>query len=86
MDNLIYFFAYIGYIAVSSVVAYPLLKWKSQQPKTLSNIIDMVFFNAIILGALPLLPFLMKYPPKQPISPSESYEYYNKKRIWLWNK
>lgn len=86
MDKLIYLLAYAGYISISSAIAYPLLKWKSQHPRSISSAIDMVFFNTLILGLLPVLTFLMKYPPKHPVSPSESYEYYDKKKIWVWNK
>ena len=74
MESQIYFFVYAGYIALSSAIGYPLLKWKSQHPKAPSGIIDMVFFNAVILGLLPFLPLLMRHPPKPPVSPSESDE------------
>lgn len=86
MDKFTYFLAYAGYISISSAIAYPLLKWKSQHPNTLASTINMVFFNTVILGLLPVLPFLMKYPPRQPVSRAESYEYFEKKRIWFWNK
>ncbi len=79
----IYFLAYVGYISISSVIAYPLLKSKAQLPN--GGIPDMVFFNFIALGLLPFISMLMKYPPRNP-SRAEECEYYEQGKIWKWNK
>ena len=86
MDEFVYFLVYAIYISISSAIAYPLLKCKCQSPKSVSSAIDMVFFNCLILGLLPILPLLMKYPPKNTMSLAENYEYHEKKKIWIWNK
>lgn len=86
MEHLIYYLAYFSYMIVSSCLAYPLLKRKLQHPKNAKQFVDMLFFNALMLGALPLVTFLMKHPPKPPFSRTEHYDYYEKKRIWIWSK
>ena len=83
MESYIYLLAYIGYISISSVIAYPLLKDKSQLPN--GGVVDMVFINFFILGAMPFIALLMKHPPKNP-GIAESYEYYEQGKIWKWNK
>lgn len=83
MDYYIHLLAYIGYVSISSAIAYPLLKAKSQLPA--GGVPDMVFFNLIVLGLLPFISLLMKYPPKSP-GGAESYEYYDQGKIWIWNK
>lgn len=85
MDNIIFWLAYTGYISISSVLAYPLLKWKGQHPKTISAAREMIFFNFIFLGILPLLPFLMKHPPSKPPQRADG-DYYERGKIWIWNK
>ena len=79
----IYILAYVGYISISSVIAYPLLKSKSQLPS--GGIPDMVFFNFFALGLLPVIAMLMKCPPKNP-EMAEEHEYYERGKIWKWNK
>ena len=83
MESYIYYLAYIGYISISSVIAYPILKSKSQLPN--GGVTDMVFFNFLFLGVLPIIALLMKFPPKNP-GRAEEYEYYEKGKIWKWNK
>lgn len=79
----VFFLAYVGYISISSVIAYPLLKSKSQLPN--GGVTDMVFFNFIIVGFLPFIAMLMKYPPQNP-GISEANDYYERGKIWKWNK
>lgn len=87
MDELYYVLGYVAYISVSTIIAYPLLKWKSHHPQNLQAHADMWFLNAIIIGLLPVLPFFMKQlPPKGSMTFMDKYEYYEKKRIWIWNK
>lgn len=87
MEELMYVLAYIVYVTVSTAIAYPLLKWKSHHPQSLQAHADMWFLNALILGFLPVLPFFMRYPPpKGSMTFTEKYEYYEKKRIWIWNR
>jgi hypothetical protein len=83
MQEYINYLAFIGYISVSSVIAYPLLKAKKQLPE--HGVKDMVFFNFIVLGSLPIIALLMKYPPKNP-SAYVAHKYYNERKIWIWNK
>lgn len=78
------YFIYCGYIFVSSFVAYPLLKWKGQHPKALSDLSGMIIFNALILGLLPFTSLLMKFPPDS--SQLSSADYYHRGKIWIWNK
>ena len=87
MEELYYVLAYIAYISLSTAIAYPLLKWKSHHPRNLQGHADMWFLNALMLGFLPILPFLMKtLPPKKTMTLMDKYEYFEKKRIWIWNK
>lgn len=86
MESSTYYLVYSLYILASSCLAYPLLKRKTQQPQKLEQFIAMLFFNALFLGVLPLITFLIKHPPKPPVSRADSYDYYEKKRIWIWNK
>lgn len=87
MDDLYYVIGYAAYISVSTLIAYPLLKWKSHHPKSWQELADMWFLNAIILGLLPLLPFFMRHPPhNDSMTLMDKYEFYEKKRIWIWNK
>jgi len=75
---------YCGYIFFSSLLTYPLLKWKGQHPTTLDKFVGMVFFNALICGLLPIAPLLMKSPPDK--RQRTSFEYYDVGKIWIWNK
>jgi len=85
--ELYYVLAYVVYISISTAIAYPLLKWKSHHPQTIQAHADMWFLNAIIVGMLPLLPFFMKaLPPKDMMTFMDKYEFFEKKRIWVWNK
>jgi hypothetical protein len=86
MENLIYYLAYFTYVIVSSCLAYPLLKRKSQHPKKAKQFVDMLFFNTLLFGALPLVTLLMKLPPEPNASRAEIYDYYEKRKIWKWNK
>ena len=87
MAELYYVLAYVVYISISTAIAYPLLKWKSHQPEDLQAHADMWFLNAIIVGLLPILPFFMKaLPPKNMMTFMDKYEFFEKKRIWVWNK
>ena len=83
IENIILSLAYIGYISLSSLAAYFLLKAKSQLPS--DGIPGLVFMNFVFLGVIPFVALLMKYPPKNP-GLAESDEYYNKGKIWIWNK
>jgi len=79
----IYLLAYVGYVAISSVIAFYLLKDKSQLPE--GGIVDVAFMNFWMLGVIPIIALFMKYPPKNP-SLAESAEYYEQGKIWKWNK
>ena len=91
VENWQYTLAYTGYISISCFVAYPLLKWKEQAPKTWGQVFSVFLVNCLILGLLPLLPFLMRTPPKKKSGmsafESEDYnQYHTKGRIWFWQK
>ena len=45
METYIHILVYIGYVSISSVIAYPLLKRKSQLPN--GGVVDMVHFGYI---------------------------------------
>ena len=84
MQSLEYFFGYMGYISTSTLIAYPLLAWKQQQPKTLRDLMDVILLNFFLFGLLPLTPFLMRHPPDEKYLSSDSY--YIEGKIWIWNK
>ena len=81
MDILIYILAYVGYILISSAIAFLILKYKKQQ----FSVGDMVFVNTIGLGLVPIAALLMRRPPLNPDA-AEAYDYYYKRKIWIWNK
>jgi len=81
MDILIYILAYVGYSLISSAIAFLILKSKKQQ----FSVGDMVFVNTIGLGLVPIVALLMRRPPLNPDA-AEAYDYYYKRKIWIWNK
>lgn len=75
---------YFGYLFLSTLLAYPLLKWKSQEPKTLDSLFSMVVINFIFFGLIPFSTLVMKFPPDR--QERASSEYYESHKIWIWNK
>ncbi len=91
METWILFLIYIGYISISCFVAYPLLKWKKQEPKSWQQVFGVFIVNCFLFGLMPLLPFFMRFPSenKDSMSISESedyYQYHSKGKIWFWQK
>jgi hypothetical protein len=81
MDIINYILAYVGYIFISSAIAFLILKAKRQQV----SVRDMVFVNTIGLGLVPIVALLIRRPPLDPDA-AEAYDYYYKRKIWIWNK
>ena len=81
MDIIIYILAYVGYILISSAIAFLILKSKKQNV----SVGDMVFVNTIGLGLVPIVALLIRRPPLNPDA-AEAYNYYYKRKIWIWNK
>lgn len=84
MIDLVSNLAIIGYFSINSIISYFLLHWKGQHPKSANDVFGMVFINIIVLGLLPIAPFLMKHPPDRRQRTSD--DYYKSGKIWIWNQ